>query len=99
LAALLLLADVLAGFAWSSDSYQLAALDASSNMKMWWMRPEEREDGEQHKHRQKHGHWTDLMFVACAVAFRVARQCAPLQVPCRWLVFMCQSGAVQQPKQ
>ncbi|WIA28042.1 hypothetical protein OEZ86_010628 [Tetradesmus obliquus] len=36
----------IAGFAWSADSYQLAALDASSNMKMWWMRPEEREDGQ-----------------------------------------------------
>jgi hypothetical protein len=45
---LLLLAALLSGFAWSSDSYQLAALDASSNMKMWWMRPEEREDGELH---------------------------------------------------
>ncbi|KAF6259108.1 hypothetical protein COO60DRAFT_1700968 [Scenedesmus sp. NREL 46B-D3] len=36
----------IAGFAWSSDSYQLAALDASSNLKMWWMRPEERQDGQ-----------------------------------------------------
>lgn len=35
------------GFAWSSDRYQLAALDASSNVRMWWMRPEERADGEQ----------------------------------------------------
>ncbi len=28
------------GFAWSADNYQLAALDASSTLRLWWMRPE-----------------------------------------------------------
>ncbi|GIL53806.1 hypothetical protein Vafri_9442, partial [Volvox africanus] len=30
----------LVAFAWSADSYQLASLDASSTLRMWWMRPE-----------------------------------------------------------
>jgi hypothetical protein len=38
---------ICAGLCWSFDSFQLAALDASSNLKAWWMRPEEREDGKE----------------------------------------------------
>ncbi|GIL86352.1 hypothetical protein Vretifemale_14656, partial [Volvox reticuliferus] len=30
----------LVAFAWSADSYQLASLDASSTLRMWWIRPE-----------------------------------------------------------
>lgn len=40
-----------AGLAWSADSYQLAGLDGSSNLKVWWMRPEERDDGEKGEER------------------------------------------------
>lgn len=29
------------GFAWSADSYQLASLDASSHLRLWWLRPEQ----------------------------------------------------------
>ena len=34
------MASTCTGLTWSADGFQLAALDASSNLYLWWMRPE-----------------------------------------------------------